>query len=332
MPKKKDGALIQRLSSGILDALAATDAKLTSIPAPPPGIYEDVPMEVYLLWDAISNSQLSLLARSPAHLLAAKTHPRPQTPAQKIGTAAHCAVLEPAVFAKQYVAADRCTATKKGDGLRCNNGGIMFSDEEGWRCGVHPAAKPKPGLTILTGEEYALCCGVQKSLLGHERAALLTGRGYNELSMVWVDRETGLTCKARLDRIALEIAGGAIIDLKSTQDARRRAFALTIYKYGYHRQGAWYTPAARDLGLPVEHYVMLPFEKEPPYACNFHRLGQATLDAGEAEVRHLLRLAAECREKGEWPLSSLDYPTTVEDIEIPDWAWSQVVTGDEYGA
>lgn len=297
---------------------------LGPLPTPAPGIYKGVPADVYHRWDAVSNSRLGLLDRSPAHLREAMLNPKPSTPAQVLGTITHCAVLEPETFDKTYITAGRCEAIKK-DKDQCSHTGLEKTPE-GWRCGVHGGAQ---ATDVLSDKAMSLCLGVRESFRRKERAhAILSGPGLNELSIVWVDPITGLTCKARLDRISPEIVGGVIPDLKSTKDARKRPFSKAIYQYGYHRQGAMYLDGSAAVGLLVEHYAIAAFEKEPPYPIALYRLGDASIDAGRADYRRLMALYAECQERGEWPTAP-SYPDTIEDIEIPDFAFEMIDTSFE---
>src|SRR5262245_8459627 len=73
-----------------------------SVVAPDPGVYPNVPMEAYHRWNAVSNSRLTKLDRSPAHLLAYLTEPPEDTKATAEGRAIHCAVLEPDDFVNRY--------------------------------------------------------------------------------------------------------------------------------------------------------------------------------------------------------------------------------------
>ena len=73
-----------------------------------PGIY-DMPEEQYFDFPAFSNSDLKLIARSPAHYWAAKRDPGREpdedTPARKAGRALHCTILEPDDFQNRYIMA-----------------------------------------------------------------------------------------------------------------------------------------------------------------------------------------------------------------------------------
>ncbi len=76
-----------------------------------PGIYRNISNEQYHGGPGVSKSGLDLIARSPAHFHAAMTaaNDNESTPAQQLGTAFHCLVLEPAVFAREYTLALRQT-------------------------------------------------------------------------------------------------------------------------------------------------------------------------------------------------------------------------------
>ncbi len=83
-----------------------------------PGIYTNVPAEEYFGWEAMNRSTLEHAGRSMLHLHAAMTTPAESSDAMDLGTALHCAVLEPDAFSRRYVVApkvDRADRTV-GDG------------------------------------------------------------------------------------------------------------------------------------------------------------------------------------------------------------------------
>lgn len=70
-----------------------------------PGVYDNIPNHEYHGGPGISKSGLDLIARSPLHYKAvvdAANDNREPTPAQKLGTAFHCLLLEPDVFVREY--------------------------------------------------------------------------------------------------------------------------------------------------------------------------------------------------------------------------------------
>lgn len=268
------------------------------IPTPPPGVYPDIPFATYLAWDAVSNSQLSKLARSPAHLKASWEEPDEDTTALRVGRAVHCAVLEPDRFIHDYTPFDGDRRTKDGKAAY--------------------AAIIEAGQVALPASEYTIATSIRDAIRAHPSAGpLFAGEGRHELSLIWDDPTTGVRCKARQDRHSPFLAGGAIVDLKSTQDAEPGAFARSMFTFGYHRQGAHYVDGAAACGLPAEHFVIVAAEKEAPFGISVFRLNEGAITAGREEVGALLARYQRCVESGEWP----GYPAEVRDLTLPDWAW-----------
>lgn len=300
----------------------ASERVLTLLKAPivpDIGIHPRIAFDTYHSWEAASNSRLTVLRRSPAHLKAYLEEPT-DSAALVLGRICHTAILEPDEFAKRYLVSDRCEAVKKTDGKRCTNNGTVYNGGLGWLCGVHGGgAQSDPGITVVSKYDYEVATKMRDAVSKHRAAALLK-EGMRELSLVWDDAESGVRCKARLDHHSPVLAGGAIVDIKTTEDASPRAFERSIYTYGYHRQGALYTEGATALGLGAEHFAILAIEKKPPYALMIHRVTEGALDAGSEQLRPALARYAECMAKDEWP----GYPEDVNDIALPDYAWGQI--------
>lgn len=270
--------------------------------SPEPGIYPNVPMSEYHAWEAASNSRLSQLLRSPAHLKSYIDRPKPDTDAQVIGRATHAAILEPESFEKQY---------KKGPlGDRRTK-----KVKEQWEALVAEAGAEN----ILRPADYEACLAMRESVWKKTTATgLIGGKGQRELSIIWMHTDALTLCKARLDRLSPALDGGTIIDLKTTTDASPLKFERTIFAYGYHRQGALYVDGARAVGIPIRHYAIIAIEKEPPYEVAVYRLMEGAIEAGRDEVARLLPVYKRCVEENNWP----GYPDEIRDITLPIWAWA----------
>lgn len=296
-----DSIVIADLSKRLNGALRA------AVPTPDPGIYPGVPMEQYHAWDAVSNSRLSKLRRSPAHLKAYLEEPPPDTIALVLGKAAHMAILEPELFQQKYCSGPE--GDRRTKAVRDRWEQLEGQYGEGY---------------VLKPADYAMCLRARDSFRQHSRAhALLSAKGLTEVSVVWDDPETGLRCKARYDFLAEEIDGldgGVIVDLKSCRDAGRRMFERHVFEYGYHRQGCMYLDGAHAVRLNIGHYVIMPFEKDAPFAVAAYRITEGALDAGREQVRPLMRLYKHCVETDTWPA----YPEEIVDIALPDWGWSVI--------
>lgn len=112
--------------------------EISTIPATAfePGIYHNMPADIYHSLPYASKTYLSEMLRSPKHAKWAIDNPCEQTPALRIGSAVHCLALEGETeYEKRFAVSSQCCAIKK-DGDRCNNAGIAMVDSE-WLCGVH---------------------------------------------------------------------------------------------------------------------------------------------------------------------------------------------------
>lgn len=273
------------------------EAEATQIAAPEPGIYEGVPFETYLAWDAASNSRLVEMERSPAHCRAKIDAPRKSTPAQELGTALHFAILEPELFASRYAVAPVCDR-------RYKEGKQVWAD----------FVAANPGKCHLDNEDWETCQAVADAVRKHPDAGLiLRATDKREVSGVWDDPATGLRCKLRMDLPCQAL--GILADLKSTEDASPAAFARSIVNFNYHCQGAHYLGGAAALDWIFEQFCVIAFEKSKPYGVMVYRLEDEALEIGERKLRPFIEQYAACKRSGIWP----GYPTGVKDITLPDW-------------
>lgn len=294
--------------------------------APEPGLYPDVPMSEYHSWDALSNSQLSRLEQSPRHLKTYLEEKQEETRAMKLGRMIHSSVLEPDVFQERYVVLGQCEG-EKADGDRCSNNAKVIRPE-GQYCGIHDPGGDDLDVECVKDDDYKIAEGIRNSIENSDSCmSMLSGSGKVELSIVWEDSLTGVTCKARMDRYSPEIPGGAIVDLKTTNDASPRNFSRKIFNFGYHRQAIFYLRGAKELGYDISNFVILAAEKSPPYAVQPYRFQTDELQTDDIrqQVNELLKLYSECRKQEKWPA----YPDKVQDISIPGWAWNQIETQNE---
>ena len=300
------------------------------ITAPEPGYYTSVPMDIYAAWPYVSRSGLLLMRRSAAHYKAKRD--RKPTNAMKLGSAAHMAILEPELFSERYAAKGTCEEfTGKGDDRCKNSAAVMLESGQGvCRTHLKKDAPVNERVELLDASDFEACTAMRRVVAGKLRAnGLISGEGEFELSIVWDEQvevvaagarvTVTVRCKARLDRFSA-LGGGTLLDIKTTQDASRHSFTKAIFDYDYHVQGGFYMRAARQVGLPAQHYALLPIEKEPPYEACVYRLTEGALDAGEEIAMALLGKLALCQHTGTWP----GYEDRVEDIALPDWAWRKM--------
>jgi hypothetical protein len=84
---------------------------------------------------------------------------------------------------------------------------------------------------------------------------------------------------------------------------------------GYHVQAAFYKHVLELDGYPIEEFIFLAVEKEPPYAVQMHYLHKEVLDFGLIQVKEVLEQVKNVQDRGiddtGWPSRNL--------ILLPKW-------------
>lgn len=251
---------------------------------------------------AIGKSDLVLAARSVLHYQSAKAAPRRETPAMRIGSATHAAILEPEEYAARYAAMPPCDRrTKEGKALAAE----------------FEAANA--GKTVISQDEAETIDRMRLSILAHPIARQLVSGGRAEASVFWTDPATCLRCKCRPDYLLLD--QHTVVDLKTTEDASTWPFARSCATYKYNAQQAWYMDGLQAEGLDVDSFLFVAVEKEPPHAVAVYTIEPAAVEAGRAWCRAALENLAVYYDRvanGEEPYAG--YPPVVAEISLPVWA------------
>lgn len=230
--------------------------------------------------EALSKSGMSELLRSPAHYQAWLRQANEPTAAMQLGTALHCAVLEPDKFSSTYVV---------------NPDDIDFRTKEGkaWKESVI-------GMEILSTEDAIKVNGMRAAI----NRVWTVGNADVELSIF---TESGVPMKARLDCLQ----DGVIYDIKTTQDARPDAFMRTVANYKYHLQAAHYMRMAE-----VSKFCFIAVETEPPHGVGLYWLDDAWIMEGERLRDRAIQVYMDCTVTGEWP----GYEIGSKTLSMPAWA------------
>lgn len=248
--------------------------------------------------DSISKSGLDLIDRSAAHFrYAARREP---TRAMAIGSAIHCALLEPERFASDYLALD-----------------VKNRTASEWKQATKARGTDE---TMLTAPESDHVAGMQESVFANPDAfeALKAASDLRELSVFATDPETGLQVRARADLVA---TGQFMLDLKKTQDARPEAFCRAIGNYRYFVQAAVYLDVWRwATGETLPAFRFLAVEEQPPHACAVYTLDDEAVAYGRKQYRRNLNEYARCVEQNEWPA----YQIESEYIGLPGWMLAEI--------
>ncbi len=281
---------------------------LTRVKAMEPGIYHDVPFADYLTIDAVSNSRLSLLAKSPKHYR--ESPPLEKTKPLVLGSLVHAGRLEPMSIAEQYAVMpdyhlDDDNVTTGGQ--QSNSKTTKYVKDR-----VAEFVAANDGKEVVDREWYQEATQLVTSLHNDADAnKLFNAFGAVEVTMVWDDPETGIRCKGRIDKMCPTI--GAFADLKTTPELE--SFPRSFARYSYHRQMAFYQAGYAVLNGELLTPWIVAIEKQPPYCVQSAPVHELDIEQGAQEFAELLEKLASCRELDEWP-----GPESPDSWELPAWA------------
>ena len=264
---------------------------------PEPGVYEDVPFDEYLRWDAISASGLKNIKRSPRYFKWEKEHPGGSTPAKDFGTACHCALMEPVRWKRSYEAlppGSGVTAVVKAAKARIIN------------CGKIPM---KPA-------DYQAVLDIVESMKDHEIAWATIRAPDNkiEVSMIWdMATPSGVVVRCKMRPDITDPITKVLVDLKSSKAAHEHSFPYEVENWGYHISAAFYLDGCEALKMPMDEYLFIAWEKTPPYEPILFRSIDRMLEAGREDYRKLIDVYGNCLTKDVWPA----YPTGIVPLDLP---------------
>lgn len=268
-----------------------------------PGIIPGLSFEKYLQIEAVNKSSLDDLARSPAHFfarhLAENREIKTETPAMKLGTAIHAAILEPKKFFESYA------VLPEGLDRRTKEGKIAYAELEA------------QGKILLNPVENETCLKIAERVNSSVSVKVVLEGGDSEQTFFWIDEQTDVRCKARADYVSKDLS--LVVDIKTTEDARMGAFSKACFDRAYHRQAAWYLSGIQAAtGRRPDLFVFLVCEKIPPYAVSLFYASAEMIAHGEKENWKLLAQYAQCKRLNEWPA----YEIKLKPIDLPKWARS----------
>lgn len=278
----------------------------------PLGIFHGVPIADYHASAGISNSGLGDFARSPLHFHALHLNPaRPaeeETPAQLVGSLAHCMILEPEAFMQRYAV-----------------GPVDDKRLAAWKAWE---ALPRPkGIECIKPSQHEVAKAQALSVRSIPDVAQLLATGAPEVSAYWTDHATGELCRCRPDWVhPVQGRGVILVDVKTCGNASPQEFARQIGRMAYHRQAAWYTDGYSIAAeTPVLGFIFIAVETAWPFAASAVMLDDESLEQGRTENAELLERFSQCRKADSWP----SYSNAIELVTLPRWAAAPVSTTEE---
>jgi hypothetical protein len=272
----------------------------------------EITQEQYFKLPHINSSGLRTFSkRTPAHFYYEKNKVsnRLSTPAQILGSAIHCFILEGDEFFKRYHVMDtevdrRTTAGKDAYKLAALSGKIVLS--------LH---------------EAEVIRGISNGVKMHTPLMDMLSTAHKEAVALWQDPVAVTDCKAKFDAI---LSNGDLLDIKTTagdgkgiKDASSSSFSKAIVNYGLNMQAAFYMEGYRHAtGKTPEWFYWAVIEKEPPYAIALYRVAYTSQLIQESiafNERQLLKYD-DCLRSNIWP----GFSKEAQAIDMPIWAYTNL--------
>lgn len=275
-----------------------------------PHLRANTPATRYHASPGLNISRLKRLGVSPLHFQHVPQASDQSVP-MHLGSAAHCAVLEPQRFARDYVIWNRIS----------ENGNLCPRKGQYWEKFV----AENQGKEIVTPDEYDHAIAIQHAVRSDKWAVRYLADGMPEVSMHWSMH--GRLCRGRADWIGLVDGRPHIVGLKTAEDCRLFKFANAAARYGYHLQWAWYHDGYELITntRPVMKEIVV--ESKPPYAVVVYDIPDEVIEIGREEYVRLLELLADCERANDWPGPAMGGEVM---FALPSWAYQQdtLVTDD----
>lgn len=235
-----------------------------------------------------------------------------QTPAMRLGSLLHKAVLEPKKFDEMFVVMPKFVG-KTLQGVESANSKEAKEKRANWLQSL------KPGAQVLTFEEKKQLEGMIESILRHSDAANILKLGVTERAGFYTDPETGIACRIKPDLYDSNYQ--ILMDVKTTQDVSLRAFEKAIVNYGYALQLGMYSSGCLAIDdKPVEHAFFICIEKTAPYEVAVYEADQTLRKKGAELYRSALQKLKSCIQANSWP----SYQTQIQPISFPVWALGEL--------
>lgn len=248
-----------------------------------PGLYPDVPIEVYhgdLGSLSFSWAKKLLPPSCPAKFQAERTTDRGFVKHFNDGHAAHTRVL--------------------GEGPE-----IVVIDAKDWRTAAARTARDEAlaaGKIPLLPDEDEMTRAMAATVHNHPEAAALLADGMAEQSLYWTDPVTWVRLRTRPDWITQRDGRVVFVDYKTTKSAAPNIFRAAASDYGYNMQAAFNAAGAREVLEEDEiRVVFIAQEKEPPYLVSVHEWEHEDIALGDALNRLAIDIFAQCKAEDYWP-------------------------------
>lgn len=277
---------------------------------PVPGIYASHKF-AYAEIDAVNQSTLKRIGKSPLHYQHIVAHGTEETEPMRLGNVAHCVLLEPENFPQKF---EIWAPEGKKDDFRGND----FTAFE--------ARATLLGRTVIKQRERDAADRIRMAIHGHKPAQRYLAKGRAELTMVWRDKATGVLCKARIDWLSESVAD-VMCEFKTARDVSPWAFEAAFARREYDVQTAFYCDGYEAITGRALYGKCIAVENVEPHDVIVYDLAEV-IDVGREIYRENLARLIDCRRNDYWPGQE---PTQERTLRLPRWRDPEDETLDGLG-
>lgn len=298
------------------------------------GRYTGLPAGQYHGSEGLGSTAVKTVADlSVAHWLAYRQ--QAASPAMRLGSMHHCAILEPGKFEAEYVVAPRQKCPKCPSGRKSMPGAVHCHQHGGKTESSDWLDAIGTDVEVITAEEKAQAletaegvrASVQRSALpglleagdrevSYYARAILTSDGYQ----VTTEGDEGIMVKGRVDidypGLCVDLKGVGRVDL-----LQPRKWSWRIHDFGLHIQAALYIDLVEAVTGTRPLWGWLVHQTTAPYATRLFTADEADIDDGRAAVAEALYRWQEYQETGNaW----VGWPTDRETVSMPGFLREEI--------
>lgn len=298
-----------------------------------PCIIRNMPDAVYHSTIGLSTSGLKLILDCPATYFdkyLSGTYIEEEKPCYKIGKACHKYILEGAeAFNKIYWLNPFCKMVKDDLKAELAKRKIKFNPKDKNETFIELlliADNIERKEIELDNNELNQIVGVSRAIYNDKHAKnAFSQEGESELSLFWIDEETGEWMKCRPDFLPYDCLN--IPDYKTCTSAKPEKFSSDFINLGYYIQAAQYRTGIYEvtkylLNEPIEvkNFFFVAQEKKRPFITQVYLPEMNIVDYGYKAIRKAINIFLECQQAEVWQTYSDGIITISLDIKPEELA------------
>jgi hypothetical protein len=238
----------------------------------------------------LSKSKLDLINKAPAlyKYRIIDGNRRKETPALAFGTAAHMFCFEPHLLQSTYWVFDDAAKVAEIGGAKPRN----TSAYQLWKA---EQFQNNAGKTMLDPDDLPDLQGIQGRFQSHPIIAEYLAQPHTTETVLY-GTILGVEVQCKCDYVT----DGAIIDLKTTEDATEYGVVRSVRKYRYDVQDALYAEIYRQNFGTWPRFIFAFVEKTAPYLCELYELSEFDREQAHEKYRDDIQTFIDCTASGNW--------------------------------